>query len=233
MAERRPSRAGSEIEEGTTPPADGVVQIGAVDGKLHAHGLWSLGEMGHWSMEGAEDEAILARRVRVVLPGWLVERLPGSEISVPVGGYRRAAQVLRIVVPAALMVVGAVLAVAGAILAERPELEAEGTLGTELGAALLFAGAVLWTASRVPTLGRVIALVVAAVAGVAACAAALLFGWSGAALTLAMELGVAAVVLLVIDVVLIGLVFPRVEGLATGPDRAEITLHIGSRRPVD
>jgi hypothetical protein len=177
------------------------------------------------------SKSVLAHRVHVVLPDWITARLPGDEVSLPVRGHREAAQVVRVVVPVVLILVGAVLAVAGAILAERAETEGIGTLGTELGAAMLFAGAIFVVVTRVPTVGRIVVLVVTALVGLAAIAAALTFGWDGALLALAMELGVAAVALLVIDVVLVGLVFPRVEDLAAGPDRAVVTLRLRGDRP--
>lgn len=181
--------------------------------------------------DGAPSGPLLARPVAVQLPTWLVDRLPASEVSVPVRGHREVARAVRTIVPVALAVVGAILAVAGAIAAERPATEGVGTLATELGAALLFAGGVVVVVGRVPTVGRIIALVAVALLGAAAIAAALTFGWEGAALALAMELGVAAVVLLVVDVVLLGLVFPRVEGLAVGPERAVVTLRLGAAPP--
>jgi hypothetical protein len=177
-------------------------------------------------------EPVLARRVHVELPSWLVARLPGDEVSVPMRGHRQAARVVRVVVPAALLILGALLAVVGAIAAERPDTEAIGTLGTELGAAMLFAGGVFVVVTRVPTVGRIVVLVATALVGLAAIAGALAFSWQGAALALAMELGVAAVVLLVIDVVLVGLVFPRVEDLAAGPDRAVVTVRLRSAPPA-
>lgn len=145
------------------------------------------------------------------------------------------ARILRVAVPTALIVIGALLAVGGALLSERPTTEAVGTLATEAGAAVLFAGAVLLVVSRVPTVGRVVALLATAMAGVVAIVLALALGWEGAALTLAMELGVAAVALLVIDVVVMGLVFPRLDDLASGPDRSTVTLRLrpGSADPVD
>lgn len=170
--------------------------------------------------------SLLARRVRIDLPSWLSERLDRDEVTVAVRGHRPVARILRVAVPTALIVSGALLAVAGALLAERPATEAVGTLATEAGAAALFAGAVLLVVSRVPTVGRVVALLVTAAAGVVAIVLALALGWEGAALTLAMELGVAAVALLIIDVVVMGLVFPRLDDLASGPDRTVVTLRL-------
>ena len=146
-----------------------------------------------------------------------------------VQGWRRPARIVRAVIPVALMVLGGVLAVVAAILAERPDTEGVGTLGTELGAAIWFAGAMLYVVGRVPTIGRALTLVGAAAAGLILIATALALAWDGAALALAMEFGVAAVVLLVIDVVLMGLIYPRVEALATGSDRGVVTLRLGGR----
>jgi hypothetical protein len=128
------------------------------------------------------------------------------------------------------MVVGLVGAVAGAVLAERPDTEAIGTFATELGAAMLFAGAVFLVVSRAPTVGRIAALVVTALVGVLAIGLALLLEWESALLALSMELGVAAVALLVIDVVLMGLVFPKLDDLADGPGSVMITLRLDGSR---
>lgn len=173
----------------------------------------------------------LARRLRVVVPGWLAARVPDQEVALAVRGLRTPARVVRAVIPVLLMAAGGTLAVTAAILAERPDTEGVGTLGTELGAAIWFAGAMAFVVSRVPTVGRALALVGGAVAGLVLIAAALTFGWDGAGLALAMEFGVAAVALLVIDVVLMGLVYPRVDELASGPDRGVVTLRLGGGRP--
>jgi hypothetical protein len=174
----------------------------------------------------AVEEPFFGRRVHVALPTWMSERLDRDEVALTVRGHRPVARVVRVVVPVVAMVAGAVLAVGGAVLAEREATEAVGTLATELGAAVLFAGAVLLVVSRVPTVGRVVVLVASALAGAVAVVAALAFGWEGAALSLAMELGVAAVALLVIDVVLMGLVFPRLDELASGPERAVVSIRL-------
>lgn len=177
--------------------------------------------------------SVLSRRVRIDLPTWLSERLDRDEVSIAVRGHRPVAQILRVAVPVVLIVVGGLVAVGGALLAERPDTEAIGTLATEAGAAVLFAGAVFLVVSRVPTVGRIIALLAAAGTGVVAIVLALAFGWEGAALALAMEFGVAAVALLVIDVVVMGLVFPRLDDLASGPDRTVVTLRLRPSHPTD
>jgi hypothetical protein len=170
--------------------------------------------------------SVWSRRVRVDLPAWVSERLDRDEVAVAVRGHRPVARVLRVAVPAALIGVGALLAIGGALLAERPDTEGVGTLATEAGAAVLFAGAVFLVVSRVPTVGRIVALLVTAAAGLVSIALALALGWEGAALALAMELGVAAVALLIIDVVVMGLVFPRLDDLASGPEQAVVTIRL-------
>lgn len=138
----------------------------------------------------------------------LVIRLPwdrpievdGAVLDVLRGPVRRTAVALLVV----MMAAGVALAVVSAIAAERDGTEGIGTFGTELGAALWFAGAVAWGSRRGATVRRGLLLSLTFVAGIGLVATALVAAWSGAALALAMEFGVGMLAVPVIDVVLIG-----------------------------
>lgn len=83
--------------------------------------------------------------------------------------------------------------------------------GAELGAALWFASAVAAGSRRGATVGRGLLLVLTFVAGAALIVSALALGWRGAALALAMELGVGMLAVPIIDVVLIGALHQRLD----------------------
>lgn len=135
------------------------------------------------------------------------------------------------VVPTVLAVVGLTLALGSAVLAERGPTEAVGTLGVELGAAMWFGGAVTLGARRGATVGRALALLGLATTGAVLIALALVLGWTGAALSLAMEFGVGAVAVAVIDVLLLGLVQSRLERLGDLPDDA-VTVTVSGSWPL-
>jgi hypothetical protein len=142
------------------------------------------------------------------------------QVELPVGGLRRPAAFVALVLPIAMMVIGLVGAVVSAQRAERPDTEAIGTLGVELGAVLWFGGAITLGGRRGPTVLRIIGLVAMALSGMALIAVALLRSWTGAGLSLAMEFGVGAFAAAVIDVVLLGVVHHHVaEFSRSTPDR--------------
>lgn len=185
-------------------------------------------------MSRPPDRRVWSLPLRVELPlAGRLERLP-SQITVPVDPLRRRAKTIAFVIPVLLMVVGITVALVSARRAERPATEAVGSLGVEAGAALWFAGAVSLGIRNSPTLQRVAVLAATAIAGMALIALALVRGWSGAGLTLAMEFGVGAVAVAVIDVVLLGLIHRHLEHFAHGPDGTVVTIGVGtSWRLVD
>jgi hypothetical protein len=175
------------------------------------------------------------RRLGALLRRPLVVRLPWQraapagtpmEVAVRVDVLRRPAALVASVVPLLMMVVGIAIAVPAAVAAETTRGEGLGSLGTELGAALWFGGAVTWGARRRATVARAILLVLVLVTGVALIAVALLRDWTGAGLALAMEFGVGMVAVAVIDVVLLGLV-SGLAGFAGGADGRTVTVRIG------
>jgi hypothetical protein len=166
--------------------------------------------------------------LRVQLP-WSADAAP-TEVSVGVGPVQRVARVAAVVIPWVLVVLGSALAVAAAVVIERDLSDAAGGLGIELGAALWFAGVLALGARRGATVGRIVALAVLALAGAALVAVAVLAEWSGAALDLALEFGVGAMAVAVIDVVLIGTLHSRLERLGDAETQV-VTVRIGGGRP--
>jgi hypothetical protein len=154
--------------------------------------------------------------VRISVP-W-AGRLPTGTVTVPVTGVSRVAGAVAVVLPTVLAVVGIVLAVAGAVVAERPGTEAVGTLATELGAALWFGGLLTLGARSGATVGRAVGLAALALGGPVLIGLALIRGWDGAELALAMELGVGAVAVAVLDVLLLGLLYGGLTRIADSPD---------------
>ena len=106
--------------------------------------------------------------------------------------------------------------------------EGIGTLGVEAGAAIWFGGAVTLGAQRTTTVLRGLLLVLLGAVGIALIAAALTLGWGGAPLTLAMEFGVGAVAVVLVDVVLLGILHPGIERLAQ--DGTVVTVQLGGPR---
>lgn len=160
------------------------------------------------------DHPLLRRPVTVPVPGWLrraVEPVPadlaGKVVNV-------AAGIVAVVLPLVLATVGLGVALAGGLLAQRDATEAVGTLGIEVGAAMWFAGVVTLGARPRPTVLRVVALGVMGVAGLALIGAAFANSWSGVALDLAMEFGVGAVAVVVLDVLILGVIQANLDRLA-------------------
>ena len=141
-----------------------------------------------------------------------------------------AARVLSWVLPGFLVVVGLTLALGSAVLAERDATEAVGSFGIELGAAMWLGGALTLGARRGATVGRAIALACLALAGVILVALSVALDWTGAPLALAMEFGVGAVAVAVIDV-LLGLVQSRLVLLGEVADDA-VTVSVNRSWPL-
>jgi hypothetical protein len=163
--------------------------------------------------------------LRVELPG--SSRRAERLLAAPLTAVPYAAHVVLVVVPAVMVVLGLAMAIGGAVLEDRDGTEAMGALGVELGAAIWFGGTLTLGARRRPTVARGVFLGLLALSGLALIAAALVGGWDGAALTLAMEFGVGAVAVAAIDVVLLGVLYGALESIAggTGP---QVVVRLGS-----
>jgi hypothetical protein len=116
------------------------------------------------------------------------------------------------VTPILMIVAGLAIAAPASLLAERSTTEAVGTLGVEAGAALWFGGAVALSL-RATTARRVVLVVLAAVVGAGLILVALGLGWTGAPLALAMEFGVGALAVVVVDVIVLGAIEPALDAL--------------------
>ena len=152
------------------------------------------------------------------------------EVTLPTRLFVRGAKVLAVLLPVVMLVVGLVVALVAAHAAERPSTEGIGTMGVELGAALWFGGAVSLGIRRSPTVLRVLMIGLLGLAGALLSGFALLMDWSGAGLGLAMEFGVGAVAVALIDVVILGVVQSRIESFAHTPDGAGRRLRFIVRR---
>ena len=161
---------------------------------------------------------------------WLQQPI---EIVLPTRIFVRGAKVLAVLIPVVMLVVGFVVAVVSAHAAERPNTEGIGTMGVELGAALWFGGAVSLGIRRSPNVLRVLMIALMGLSGALLVGVALLMEWSGAGLSLAMEFGVGALAVAVIDVVVLGVFHSRIETFAhatDGPDGAGRRLRFVVRR---
>lgn len=151
-----------------------------------------------------QQDRLLRRPVTIPVPGWL---FAGRVVNV-------AAGIVAVVLPLVLASAGLVVALAGGLLAQRDTTEAVGTLGIEVGAAMWFAGAVTLGARPRPTVLRVVALAATGVGGLVLIVSALVGSWSGVALDLAMEFGVGAVAVVVLDFLILGVVQANLDRLA-------------------
>jgi hypothetical protein len=151
-----------------------------------------------------------------------------SSLNLPVAPVRRRARAVHTVLPTAMMVVGLPIAMLAAAVGERDGLEALGAFGVEAGALAWGAGAVLLGARPGPTVRRAVMLVLASLGGLALIATAFVVDMSDAWLGLTMEFGVAAVGVTLIDTVLLGVLYGRLESFARAPDDEVVT--VGFRR---
>jgi hypothetical protein len=168
--------------------------------------------------------------IRVELPWMFPARPATDEFAVPVSALRKPFAFLAVALPIAMMAVGATGAVLAAHAAERDSTEQLGTLGVELGAVLWFGGAVALGARASATVLRALALVATALAGIALVAVALVRSWTGAGLSLAMEFGVGALAVSVIDVVLLGFLHAGITRLGTERDDRVVHIRLGPSR---
>ena len=139
------------------------------------------------------------------------------EVVLPTRLFVGGAKVLAVLIHLVMLVVGMVIALVSAHAAERSRTEGIGTMGVELGAALWFGGAVSLGIRRAPTVLRVLIIGLVGLCGAVVVASALLLDWTGAGLSLAMEFGVGAIAVAVIDVVILGVVHSRIESFAHTP----------------
>jgi hypothetical protein len=162
------------------------------------------------------DRGIL-RQVGIPVPAIVRRALEPGPRGAAAIALNTTARVLVVVIPTALAVGGLALALVGAAIAEFADADALGTLGLEVGAAMWFAGAVTLGARPSPTALRVGLLAVTGLAGLALIAAAFVGGWSGVGLDLAMEFGVGAVAVVVLDVLILGVLQARLDQYGTTP----------------
>lgn len=142
---------------------------------------------------------------RVALPTWIGGSISPGSASVAVTVASSTARLLTVLLPSMLAIVGLLLALVGARLSDHSSTEGIGVLGVEVGAAMWFAGIVVLGGRPRPTMLRVALLAALGAGGLALVLAALVGRWSGIALDLAMEFGVGAVAIVVLDVVILGL----------------------------
>jgi hypothetical protein len=175
-------------------------------------------EVGEDSADQGRSPSVLRRAARVPVPEWLRSSVGSARSDVAGRVVTTTARLLTIVIPTMIAIVGLSLALVASVLADRDSTEAIGTLGIELGAAMWFAGAIVVGGRPHPTVLRITLLAAAALGGVLLVATALLAGWTGTALDLAMEFGVGAVAIVVLDVIILGVVQSRLDQLAQSTD---------------
>jgi hypothetical protein len=163
---------------------------------------------------------------------WYAALARPLRVELPVQLLRRPARAVSMVLLVVLMTGGVALAVVAAVAAETDHWEGLGTFGTELGAALWFAGAVAWGARRGATVARAALLGGMFVLGLALIAAALVGDWSGSALSLAMEFGVGLLAVPLIDVVLIGAFYGGLQHYADADTEDSVVLKLGGEHWV-
>jgi hypothetical protein len=157
---------------------------------------------------------VLRRPVKIPVPGAIRRAVESGHRELAGKVVNVTARVLGIVVPAVLAVVGLAVALAGAALSTHDGTEAIGTMGLEVGAAMWFAGAVTLGARPGPTVLRMALLALTGIGGLSLIGVALVAEWSGVVLDLAMEFGVGAVAVVVLDIVILGVLQARLDRLA-------------------
>jgi hypothetical protein len=149
---------------------------------------------------------------------------------VPLDPLHRPAAAATRAIPPILVVVGLTMSILSATALEDVASEGIATLGVEAGAALWFGGVIAWSIRRT-TVGRVLLLMAAAVAGLVLITAALALSWTGAALDLAMEFGVGALAIVVIDFIVVGTLHPGLDALARRAPGTTVDIELGWRWP--
>lgn len=163
------------------------------------------------------------RPVRIALPAWVMAIVP-SAAGVGSGAVRRSAHVIHTVLPVCMMAVGLPVAVFAAVIDERYGHDAFGAFGVEVGGLTWCAGAVLLGARPAPTVRRAIMLVLASLGGLALIATAFLVEMSDIWLGLMMEFGVGAIGVTLIDTLILGVLYGRLDAIAHPPDDQTVTV---------
>ena len=156
---------------------------------------------------------VLGRSITIPVPGVVRRAVDHASRERAGKVVNVSARILVVVLPVALAVVGLVIALAGVALSTRDGTEAIGTLGLEVGAAMWFAGAVTLGARPGPTVLRMALLAVTGIGGLSLIGVALVAGWSGVGLDVAMEFGVGAVAVVVLDITILGVLQARLDRL--------------------
>ena len=178
------------------------------------------------------DPSEPARRRRYGWLDWAVRFRPsageqaGPSATLPMSGLGRPVSLAARAIPVVMVVVGIAVAVPSAVWAERPSGEGLGSFGVEVGAAVWFAGAVTLGVRRATTVRRALLILLTALLGAVLVVIALVLDWSGAALTLAMEFGVGALAVLVIDVIVVGRLQPGLERIARDAETASVEVRL-------
>lgn len=130
----------------------------------------------------------------------------------------------------ALMVAGITIAVVAATLIG-DDAEGLAAFGVEAGAGLWFGGSIALSLRRA-TVGRALIILLAAAAGIVLVVLALTLGWTGAALDLAMEFGVGALAVVVVDVIVLGAFQPRLDALGQSASGTSLTAELSRAWPL-
>jgi hypothetical protein len=166
------------------------------------------------SIDDDPQARVLRRPVRIPMPRWLRQLELPVQSELAGKAVTGTARVVVLVFPAILAAIGLILALVAGMLAQRDSTEAVGTLGIEVGAAMWFAGAVTVGARPRPTVLRVVLIGATGLGGLVLITAALFGAWSGVALDLAMEFGVGAVAIVVLDLLILGVIQENLERIA-------------------
>lgn len=167
----------------------------------------------------------------VVEVPWLHRRFAPAgdapDLVVPVDALRSPLGALAVALPIAMMVIGATVSVLAALAEEHEATEQLGALGVELGAVLWFGGAVVLGARPRATMWRVVLLAFTAIGGAALIAVALVRQWTGPGLGLAMEYGVGALAIPLVDVLLLGVLHATIARVASERDGRVVRIRLG------
>lgn len=189
-----------------------------------------MGPMSSAPVTGGASRPSLVRLPVRVHFGPSEEGASRTRVALDDRSARRVSRVLASAVLWFLVVAGAGIAVLAAVLEDRGH-EVVGTFGVEFGAALWFGGVVALGARRGATVARVLLLVALALGGAGLIAVAVVRGWSGAALGLAMEFGVGAMAVPVIDVLLLGVLHRTIDQYGGGSPAGIVRVSLAAAWP--
>jgi hypothetical protein len=143
---------------------------------------------------------------------------------------RRASRAVAVAVLWIVVVAGTGIAVVAAAFEQRGN-EVVGTFGVEFGAALWFGGVVALGARRGATVARALLLVGLALGGAGLIVVAVVLGWSGAGLGLAMEFGVGAMAVPFVDVLLLGVLYRTIDQYGSGSPTGVVRVSLAASWP--